>query len=263
MRTVLAPLLFVLAITGFDHQHDDWTQLLSVHVDWADDSHNTTVDYAGFASMRQELQRYLDMLSAVDESTFDTWIPGEQLAFLINAYNAWTVELILRHSPGISSIRQIGGLFSSPWRQRFIPLLGEMRTLDEIEHEMIRGAPDFAEPRIHFAVNCASIGCPALRPEAYRAKDLEGQLEDQTLRFMSDRSRNSFDARRGQLTVSPLFRWYSEDFKAVDSDMPQPRGFIARYADDLANSPEDVERLRTGDYRLRYSTYDWSLNKKP
>jgi len=260
MRAILLPLLVVVMITGFDHRHEDWTRLLADHVHWLADGHNTTVDYAGLATNRPELNRYLETLSAVGRATFDAWTPGARLAFLINAYNAWTVELILQHHPGITSIRQIGGVFRSPWKQRFIPLLGDTRTLDEIEHEMIRGAPGFAEPRIHFAVNCASIGCPALRPEAYRAEDLEAQLEDQTLRFLSDRTRNSYNPRQGILTVSPLFRWYTEDFTSDHSALQVPRGFLAQYADTLTDSEADATRVRSGEFRLRYSRYDWDLN---
>jgi hypothetical protein len=248
------------AAADFDHDHRDWSELLGRHVHWIDDGANTQVDYAGFKAELFALENYLDRLATVDTSTFQRWTKAERNAFLINAYNAWTVALILEHYPEIRSIRDIGGLFSSPWSRRFVDLLGAERTLDEVEHEMLRGAEDFDEPRIHFAVNCASIGCPALRDEAYRPGDLDAQLDDQTQRFLGDQSRNSFDTRRRQLSASPIFRWYTEDFESDDSPLPAPQGFLAEYAETLADSPEVAARIRAGDYRLRYARYDWSLN---
>ena len=259
-------MLVLAGITGhagaaeFDHDYRDWSDLLGRHVQWHADGSSTGVDYQGFKAERAALQAVLDRLAAVEPATFSHWTKAERNALLINAYNAWTVALVLDHYPGIDSIKDIGGLFSSPWKQRFVELLGATRTLDEVEHELLRGAADFDEPRIHFAVNCASIGCPALRPEAYRPDVLDAQLEDQTHRFLADRSRNAFDADKGELAVSPIFRWYKEDFGG-DGRLPAPRGFLAAYADTLAATPGDAARIRAGDYRLRSTRYDWSLNQ--
>ena len=112
-------------------------------------------------------RKYLAATSAVSRAEFDRWVPADQLAFLVNAYNAWTVQLVLQGYPKIASIRDLGSLLQSPWKKRFVPLLGETRSLDEIEHSLIRGSGRYREPRAHFALNCASVGCPALRPEAY------------------------------------------------------------------------------------------------
>lgn len=244
----------------FDHNHPAWSELLGRHVRWNPAGSNTQVDYAGFQINLEELQHYLDGLAVVDMPEYLRWPQAERIAFLVNAYNAWTIALVLERYPDIDSIRDIGGVFSSPWKVRFARLLGETRTLDEIEHELLRGAPDFDEPRIHFSVNCASIGCPALRPEAYRADALDAQLEDQTRRFLGDRSRNSFDSARRRLAVSPIFRWYTDDFATGNADLAPPRGFVASYADTLTSAPGDAASIRAGDYRLRYTRYDWSLN---
>jgi hypothetical protein len=244
------------AAAALDHTHAAWTALLERHVEWVPDGTTTVVDYAGFADDRRALQTYLDELATPDMRSFEAWTTGQRMAFLINAYNAWTVALILERYPDLRSIRQIGGLFLSPWSRKLAPLLGSVRTLDEIEHEMLRSAPWFDEPRIHFAVNCASIGCPALRPEAFVAAELDAQLEDQTLRFLRDRTRNTFDSSRGRLSVSPIFRWYPEDFPGG------PPLFLSQYADVITDTPEDAARVRTGDYRLQYTRYVWSLNEK-
>ncbi|MFU8896652.1 MAG: DUF547 domain-containing protein [Gammaproteobacteria bacterium] len=260
MAVAMVAAQVMAATSTADHDHHDWSALLGRHVHWIDDGANTQVDYQGFKGDAKALTGYLERLAAVDMPTFLAWSKAERNAFLINAYNAWTVALILEHYPEIDSIREIGGWFSSPWKQRFVELLGETRTLDEVEHELLRGAADFDEPRIHFAVNCASIGCPALRPEAYRAAELDEQLEDQARRFLGDRSRNSLVRVGRDLTVSPLFRWYQEDFVAPGAALPAPRGFLAIYADTLATTPAEAARIRAGDYRLRYTRYDWSLN---
>lgn len=244
----------------FDYDYRDWSELLGRHVQWHADGSSTSVDYRGFKAELPALQAVLDRLAAVEPETFSRWPKAERNAFLINAYNAWTVALVLDHYPGIDSIRDIGGLFSSPWKQRVVELLGTTHTLDEVEHELLRGAADFDEPRIHFAVNCASIGCPALRPEAYRPDVLDAQLEDQARRFLGDRSRNAFNAEQRELPVSPIFRWYKEDFGG-DGRLHAPRGFLAAYADTLGATPGDAARIRAGDYRLRYTHYDWSLNQ--
>ena len=123
--------------------------------------------YAGMAADRAALKAYLDSLSAVPAASFQAGSPAQQMAFLINAYNAFTVELILTRYPDLTSIKELGSLLQSPWKPKWIPLLGGKVSLDEIEHEMLRAKGRYKDPRVHFAVNCASIGCPALREEAF------------------------------------------------------------------------------------------------
>ena len=176
---------------------------------WLPDNRQSRVDYAAFQRDRGELKRVLDAMSAVSRPTFDGWPREQRMAFLINAYNAFTVELILTKYPDLKSIKDLGTLFQSPWRMRFFTLLGEARHLDWIEHEQLR--PLYGDPRVHAAVNCASIGCPALRNEAFTAARLEAQLEDGMMRFMGDRTRNR--VRDGKLEVSAIFKWFKEDFE--------------------------------------------------
>ena len=195
--------------------HEPFSALLSEHLKTIDNGASTQVDYHGFKQDRERLTQYLNSLAKVEKSTFDGWSKADQLAFLINAYNAYTVDLILTEYPKIESIRDLGGFFSSPWKKEIAPLLGKTRTLDEIEHELIRGQNEttegYNEPRIHFAVNCASIGCPALREEAYVGARLDSQLDAQTKRFLADTSRNRMNGNT--LKLSRIFDWYSEDFE--------------------------------------------------
>lgn len=245
---------------AFDAAHAAWTALLRKHVRLLRGGQATQVDYAGFAADRAELKRYLDGLSAVSPATLAAWPKAERQAFLMNAYNAFTVELILTRYPDLKSIRDLGSLLSSPWKPKWIPLLGTKVSLDDIEHAMLRKRGDYDDPRVHFAVNCASVGCPALREEAFVAARLDAQLDEQTLRFMSDRTRNRWNPQRGRLELSKIFDWYGEDFRLGHRGIASLPAFAARYADRLADAPADRERIRAGTADIAFADYDWSLN---
>jgi hypothetical protein len=241
---------------SFDHSH--WDELLAAQVVVLDEGRATMVDYPGMAEQRSVLAGYLALLSEVSKSRFDSWAKDDQLAFLINAYNAWTVELILTGNPGIQSIKELGSLFRSPWKKKFIPLFGETLSLDEIEHGLIRGSGKYAEPRIHFAVNCASIGCPALSNRAYRGDILEEQLQQATVLFLSDSQRNRY--RDGKLQISSIFKWYREDFEQGwrgAENLPQ---FLALFAESLGVAEREVDRLVQGTVTIEFLDYDWKLN---
>jgi len=259
-RFVLAALLLLAsgaAPAAFDHTHAHWDALTRKHVTWLPGGHASQVDYRGFKTERETLKRYLDELSSVTQSQYDTWNRPQQLAFLLNAYNAYTVELILTEYPDVNSIKDLGSLFASPWKKRFFTLLGKPRHLDDIEHGMIRAPGVFDEPRIHMAANCASVGCPALRSEAYVAERLETQLEDSVVRFLSDRSRNRFNGRSGRLEVSKIFEWYGGDFAARAGSV---EGWLERYADHLTDDAQLRQALRDGRVRIAFLDYDWALN---
>jgi hypothetical protein len=182
------------------------------------------------------------------------------MAFLINAYNAFTVELILTRWPKLESIKDLGSFLQSPWKPKWVPLLGSKVSLDDIEHEMLRKRGRYDDPRIHFAVNCASIGCPALREEAFDASRLEAQLDEQALRFMSDRTRNRYNTATGKLEVSKIFDWFGEDFRLGHRGIGSLAAFTARYADVLADAPADRERVRSAQVEIGFLDYDWKLN---
>ena len=175
------------------------------------------------------------------------------MAFLINAYNAFTLEKILSRYPNLKSIRDFGSVFGNPWKDKFFKLLGHESYLDQIEHEMLRKPGAYNELRVHYAVNCASIGCPMLREEAYAADKLERQLEEQAVRFLSDRTRNRFNPESGRLEVSKIFDWFKEDFGAREQ-------YFARYAKLLADAPEQQKAVAEGRMPLAFLEYDWTLN---
>jgi hypothetical protein len=242
----------------FDHTHAGWNRLLRQHVQWLPDGVQSRVNYDGVAAERARLTTVLDGMSAVTSGEFDRWKRAEQMAFLINAYNAFTVELIPTAWPRITSIRDLGSLLRSPWRRPFFTLLGARRHLDWIEHEQLR--PRYGEPRIHAAVNCAAIGCPALRPEAFVAAKLDAQLDDSMQRFLADRTRNRVAG--GRLEVSAIFRWYRADFEQGRDGGKGVETYFARYADALTDEPRERTALREQTLRVTYLPYDWSLNAR-
>ena len=245
---------------GFDATHTAWSVLLRRHVRQQPGGHATRLHYAGMAADRAELRRYLAALSAVPMRDFSAWPKAERQAFLLNAYNAFTVELVLGRYPGLASIRDLGSLFSTPWKRRWIPLLEAEVSLDDIEHAMLRQRGAYDDPRVHFAANCASVGCPALREEAYAAATLDAQLDDQARRFMSDRSRNRWNAAKERLELSKIFDWYGEDFRLGHRGIASLPAFAARHADVLADDASARERIRGGKVAIAFLDYDWALN---
>lgn len=230
---------------------------------------DSRVDYAALAADRAQLDRYLDWLASVSASEFQGWSEAEQIAYLINAYNAYTIKTILRHYPieggGLlnrvlypdNSIRQIDGAFDGI-RHR---VAGREMTLDDIEHEHLR--KDYHEPRLHFALVCAAVSCPPLRRAAYRGERLDEQLDDQGRRFLNDPQHNRFDRERGRVQLSKILEWYGEDFRGYTPESgyagsEATRGvlaFVSRYL------PEPVAAfLERGEYRVEFLDYDWTLN---
>lgn len=248
-------LLLPLVSSAYDPAQPGYASLLAKHVRWSADGHASTVDYAGLKRDRAALDAVLAEQSAVTAGAFAGWTRPQQMAFLINAYNLWTLALVVDAYPKLESIRDLGSLLRSPWKRDFVPLLGGTRSLDWIEHERLR--PVYRDPRVHFAANCASIGCPALRPEPYRSDRLDAQLDDQQRRFLSDRSRNRIDGER--LALSAIFKWYREDFERDGRDL---NSWLAGQADVLADTPADRNRIASGAVKLRFLDYDWRLNDR-
>jgi len=228
-----------------DPEHGAWTALLGRFVSGG------LVDYRRLAAEgAPDLDTYLGSLSAVEEAEYLSWSREERLAFWIDVYNAFTVRLILDHYP-LKSIRSIGFLPGAAFRRRFIPMRvqrGGKLSLDHVEHRILR--KEFDEPRIHFAIVCASTSCPVLRPEAYRARDLDAQLEDATRTFLADETRNRI--RPGNVRLSQIFRWSRADFERAAGSVAR---FAARYVDEPA-----AAALRDPAVRVKHLDYDWSLN---
>lgn len=245
-----------------DPLHHGWDLLLRRHVAWSPGGESSTVHYRGVMGDRAELRKVLDGYAAVPRAQYDAMRRDERLAFLVNVYNAWTIELVLTRYPELKSIKDLGSLLQSPWKRRFVKLFGEEVHLDHVEHELVRAPGVFDEPRIHFALVCASVGCPALRPEAFTAARLEAQLEDSARRFLRDRSRNRFNPRTARLEVSKIFDWYKGDFERSPRSPVSREAFFARYADLLADDPKDQAAVREMRVPIVHLDYDWSLNDR-
>lgn len=219
--------------------HTAWTELLSKYVE-----DNGLVNYQGFIDDKNQLEAYLEVLS--NNAPGDTWTDNEKLAYWINAYNAFTVKLIVDNYP-LESIKDLNPTLSVPtvntiWSKEWFQIGGEDFSLDRIEHKILR--KEFEEPRIHFAVNCASISCPVLRPEAYKAKEVDRQLDEQARIFLNDPSRNTITEKR--IEVSKIFSWFGGDFKKGQSLVE----FIDRY------TKVDIDKKA----KVRFMKYDWNLN---
>jgi len=217
---------------AFDHGALDG--LLSEHV------HGYSVDYDGLSEDSAVLDAYLTQLGEADFEALDR---DGKLALLINAYNAFTLRLILDHRP-LDSIQDIPK--GERWDAVRWQLGGRAVSLTQLEHEELRAK--FVEPRVHFAINCASVGCPPLRNEAYVPARLDAQLEEQAQQMHDDTRWVRIDGDTVHLT--PLYLWYRSDFEAVSDG---PLDYASRYRPELAE----------GSFRIAWMDYDWSLNRSP
>ena len=206
--------------------------------------HNGVVDYAGFKKNEARLDQFLAVLEKTDINSLSR---DEQFALYINAYNAWTIKLILTEYPGVKSIKDLGSLLKDPWKIEFLRLGGKVITLDDIEHGLLR--TKFKDPRIHFAVNCASKSCPPLLSKPYLGRTINPQLDQVTTAFLNT-PHNTYLAGK-TLYLSRIFKWYKEDFPKDQA------AFVLKYA-----RGEFKKRLEEnkGEITIKYLAYDWNLN---
>jgi len=225
-------------------RHALFDRLLTRYVDAQGD-----VDYGALQSRADSfLTPYLRTLARTRPSTLDR---DARLAFWINAYNAYTLKLIVDHYP-VESIRDIDGPpgGGTPFERPVGSVADTVRTLDEIEHEIIRGR--FDEPRIHFALVCAAKSCPRLRREAYTGPRLDAQLDDQARRFLHDEQKNRIPDGDGRIALSRILKWYGTDFGPTPT--ARQRALAPYFEGPVRDS------LAGGAYTVRYRPYDWTLN---
>lgn len=220
--------------------HQLWNEVLEKYV-----TAEGKVNYKGLKSNRKQFDEYLKLLSASHPN--DNWQKNEQLAYWINAYNAFTVELILQHYP-VKSIRNIGGLINIPgvqsaWDIKFIKIENQEYSLGYIEHKILQ--KQFNEPRIHFAINCASHSCPKLLNEAYTSDKLNQQLNDAAKHFVADTDKNKIAPSK--IEISKIFDWYKSDFTKDGTLI----SFLSKYS--TAEIKEDAN--------VSYLDYNWNLNE--
>ena len=220
--------------------HEIFDKLLKKYV-----NDKGVVNYAGFKKEQKEFTKYQELIS--NNSPANNWSKNEKLAYWINAYNAFTIQLILDNADQkITSIKDIGSkikiaFLNTPWDVKFIVIGGKKMDLNNIEHGIIR--KQFKEPRIHFALVCAAKSCPPLRNEAFTAERLDAQLNSQAEKFINDNSKNSVSANSAE--VSKIFDWYGMDFK--------PTPII-----EVLNKYSKTKMSTKG--KITFKTYDWALN---
>ncbi|WP_027880972.1 DUF547 domain-containing protein [Mesoflavibacter zeaxanthinifaciens] len=226
--------LFIFSWTFFgfsqDLDHKLWSELLSKHV-----SESGEVNYKSFKKDSVKLKDYISYLAKNTPS--DDATKNEKLAYWINQYNVLTVDLIVRHYP-IKSIKDI----KNPWKQRLWKTANLSYNLDEIEHDILR---KMNEPRIHFAIVCASISCPKLQNKAFKANTLDAQLTKATKEFLADNTKN--EITKNQLKLSKIFKWFRKDFETNGSVID----FINQYT--LTTISKDA--------KINYQDYNWNLNE--
>ena len=231
------------------------------------------VNYKALKANREDLDRFTRELADLDSAVYTTWTYKEKIAFWINAYNALTLQVIVDRYPikaGViasakypkNSIRQISGV----WDKITFPVMGKPMTLEDIEQGTLR--KKFAEPRIHFALVCAAMGCPRPRDEPYTGDKLEGQFADQTRSFVAEHTKFHTGQERDLVHISPIFKWFGEDFvPTYGTSMefaghePEERAvlnYLSKYL-----SEQDQQYLEQGDYQIKYLDYDWTLNEQP
>ncbi len=207
--------------------HTTWDKLLSSNVK------SGKVNYKGFKN-DPRFESYLRLLA--ENHPESSWSKNEQLAYWINTYNAFTVKLIVENYP-LKSIMDLHG--GKPWDVKWINLGKKTYSLNQIEHEIIR--PQFKEPRIHFAVNCAATSCPPLASKAFTASNLNSLLDQQTRSFINDKQFNSISS--GKVELSKIFEWYAEDFGDL-------LDYVNKYAEKKVSKSAKIE----------YKEYVWALN---
>lgn len=210
------------------------------------------LDYAGLESDQEDLERYLASLAGAEPAA---WAEANQKAFWSNAYNAIMAHYVLEHYPGIESVREIDGIFD----ELEFTVAGEALTLDEIETR----ARNLGDPRVHFAVVCASTSCPDLRGEPYRGEEIDRQLDDAMRRFLESSTKGlRYDEEANTLWLSSIFKWYAGDFTGGSTVLAFfARGKVLDWL--LPNLPADLaDKIRRQEPKIRYLDYDWSLNDR-
>jgi hypothetical protein len=248
--TYSAPISTQEPAAGFEAIHAPWTDVLKAHV------RGDAFDYAALKKDRAKLDAYIAALERVRAEDLGKAPRDAQFAFWIDAYNAYTVKLVVDAYP-VKSIRELGDDKVSVWDRDLVPL-GKLYprleksklTLNDIENKILR--PTFQDARLHAAINCASVGCPPLRAEAFTAAKLDAQLDEQVKAWLGDPTRNRFDRSKDKIEVSKVFEWFAEDFTKPAGSVP---AWIARFR------PADADWLtaKPGP-KVEYVEYDWALN---
>ncbi len=231
---------------AFDQTHAGLDRVLKPHV------REGAVNYAALKAAPGELKAYLAELAAVTEPAFKGWSEQDQLAYLINLYNAATLQLIIENYP-VKSIRSIGFIPGRAWKKEFISLFGRNVSLDHVEHDIIR--KNYRDARVHFALVCAAQSCPPLRFEPFVGIRLDAQLDEQGRIFLAQETNNRVEASSRTVHLSPIFQWFAGDFEAEAGSVLK---FVTPFFPDTAQAA----LTGSGEFKVAFTDYDWSLNQQ-
>ncbi len=237
----------------FDPTYSGYADLLSTFVK------GDRVDYEGLEDRKDDLEAVVAGFAALSGDSLAAMSKNEQIAFYVNAYNAITLFSIVERYPDIKSIKDISGV----WDKRKWDVAGEIMTLNDIEHKKLRAKYD--EPRIHFAINCASLGCPPLSDAPFLAETLEEQLSERTHSFFNDPERFKYDSKSGKLRVTKIFKWFGDDFVSNNNARPKNASLSKKEAAIVAfiaaRLPEELaQKVLNGAKSIDYLDYGWTLN---
>ncbi|GJM16399.1 MAG: DUF547 domain-containing protein [Thermodesulfobacteriota bacterium] len=255
---------------SFDHSYSTYNSLLNEYVD------KDSVNYQGFIDSRAQFETFLRTIGSVNENDYEGWSEEQKLAFWINAYNAFTLKAIIDHYP-IKRSFSLVGIFYAPsnsilqikgvWKKLQFRAVGMMVTLDEIEHQILR--KEFNEPRIHMAINCASISCPDLSNEAYLPETLEQQLTQASINFVNNPSKGiQIDEQKRKVKLSKIFKWFGEDFienyggTVLFNNYSLKENAVLNFAVQYLEAQTAKEYLMKNKLKIGYLGYDWHLNEQ-
>jgi hypothetical protein len=256
-------IFFCSSVFAFDHDYGNYGEVLQSYVK------DGLVDYGALKKNRKGIDQFVKEIGAVTRNEYENWSRDQQLAFWINTYNGWFLQIVIDHYP-IRGGRLLGVLYPENSVQRIpgiwddikITAAGRQVSLNDLEHKILR--PVFKEPRIHFAIVCASISCPVLRSQPFRASPLQRQLEDAAQDFINNPTKVRWNANEKKLEISKIFDWFSEDFasfadeswvKHYSKKQAGPVAFISKYL-------PAGEALKKSKVKVEYLDYDWHLNEQ-
>jgi Protein of unknown function, DUF547 len=262
---LLTFIIFCGNAQAFDHEYRDYGEVLKTY------SKDGLVDYAALQKNRKGIDQFVKDIGVTTRNEYESWSHDQQLAFWINTYNGWFLQIVIDRYP-IRGGRLFGVLYPENSVQRIPGIWDNIKTraagrevsLNDIEHKILR--PIFKEPRIHFAIVCASISCPVLRSEPFRASSLQGQLEDAARDFVNNPTKVRWDANEKKVEISKIFDWFSEDFasfadeswlKLYSKKQAGPVSFVSKYLPAATG-----ETLKNGKVKVDYLDYDWHLNEQ-
>jgi hypothetical protein len=256
-------ILLATRLYAFDHQYQEYGEVLKAYVK------NGRVDYASLQKNRTGIDNFMKQINGVNADEYKSWSREQQLTFWINTYNGWFLQIVIDRYP-IRGSRLLGVLYPEKSVQRIAGIWDNIKTraagrevsLNDIEHKILR--PIFQEPRIHFSIVCASVGCPLLRSEPFRADFLQSQLEDAARAFINNSSKVRWNADRNTLELSRIFDWFADDFQTTADESWKklyskknagPVAFMSKYL------PTDAAAaLHKSAAKIEYFDYDWTLN---